>query len=232
MSRKSYQHSSSMPILNSQNYKLTMKKLSDFDVKVTIIGNSSAGKTSLVTRITSDTFLDDNYSTIGAAYCSFNHELNNKNIVFKMWDTAGQERFKSLVPMYLKNSNIILIVFDITNNNSFKSVNKWYKIADKIAPDSIKILIGSKLDLEKSRQILTYDANYFATNHDMKYIECSSKECTNIDKVTDSIISTGTQIYKNTLFEEDDNDNDIIRIDNEGWGEKIQSNCAYECYNN
>lgn len=235
MSWKSY-----VPNLSSRVSKLTGKKYYNFDVKVTIIGNSSVGKTSMVTRITRDTFLDHNHSTIGAAYCTFSRKITtsedigivevekiNKNYVFKMWDTAGQERFKSLVPMYLKNSDITLIVFDITDSNSFESVGRWYKTANIIAPNAIKILIGSKLDLEKSRQILTYDANQFASYHNMEYIECSSKECINIDKITDFIINTGVQIYEHELFEEDTKD-EVIRIGvNEGWGERIQSNCAY-----
>ena len=232
MSRKSYQDSFTMSNLSSRVSKLRGKKSYNFDVKMTIIGNSSAGKTSLVTRITKDTFLDNNHSTLGAAYSTFTRELNNKNYVFKMWDTAGQERFKSLVPMYLKDSDITLIVFDITDTDSFESVIRWYKTANKIAPDAIKILIGTKLDLEKSRNILTYNAYQFALYRDMEYIECSSKECTNIDKVTDLIINTGAKIYEHVLFEEDTKD-DVINVNNEGWGERIQSNCVYDgCYNN
>ena len=158
------------------------------------------------------------------------------NKIFSVIEINKKILFIRVKEDYMKNSDIILIVFDITNTDSFESVDRWYKTAHKMAPDAIKILIGSKLDLEKSRQILTYNANKFALNRDMEYIECSSKECTNIDTVTDLIINTGAQIYKDTLFEDtlfEDND-DIIRIgDNEGWGEKIQSNCAYDgCYNN
>jgi len=46
-------------------------------------------------------------------------------LFFKVWDTAGQERFRSLVPMYYRNSDAVAIVFDVSDRDSFKQVKNW-----------------------------------------------------------------------------------------------------------
>jgi len=44
---------------------------------------------------------------------------------FKVWDTAGQERFRSLVPMYYRNSDAVAIIFDVSDRESFNQVRIW-----------------------------------------------------------------------------------------------------------
>lgn len=159
------------------------------DVKVTLIGESSVGKTSLTRRIAFDKFTSDSTSTIGAAYCSFKKKKDYTEFTFKMWDTAGQERYKSLVPMYVSGSEIILLVFDITNVNSFEQIDSWLEFVLSKAPDASLLLIGSKTDLEFNRNISSGVAENFAKYHKMTYIECSAKDGVNIDKILECMVN-------------------------------------------
>ena len=52
-------------------------------------------------------------------------KLKDYTIKFDIWDTAGQEKFRSLTPMYYRNSNAAIIVYDISNANSFERAQKW-----------------------------------------------------------------------------------------------------------
>ena len=52
-------------------------------------------------------------------------KLKGYTIKFDIWDTAGQEKFRSLTPMYYRNSNAAIIVYDISNANSFERAQKW-----------------------------------------------------------------------------------------------------------
>lgn len=45
--------------------------------------------------------------------------------LFEVWDTAGQERFRSLVPMYYRNSDAVAIIFDVSDTESFNQVKNW-----------------------------------------------------------------------------------------------------------
>ena len=52
---------------------------------------------------------------ITAGYFVKHLEIEDKKVFFQIWDTAGQENFRSLVPMFLRNSKIALLVYDITS---------------------------------------------------------------------------------------------------------------------
>lgn len=59
--------------------------------------------------------------------------------MFKVWDTAGQERFRSLVPMYYRNSDAVAIIFDVSDSDSFSQVKYWIN-------GNIKICINKNYD--------------------------------------------------------------------------------------
>jgi small GTP-binding protein len=64
--------------------------------KVIIIGNSSVGKSSIVTSILDRPFTSEHRSTIGTAYSSLDivPQEGQSPIQLQLWDTAGEERFK------------------------------------------------------------------------------------------------------------------------------------------
>lgn len=59
---------------------------------------------------------------------------------FKVWDTAGQERFRSLVPMYYRNSDAVAVIFDVSDSDSFNQVKNWIN-GNFMKYQSVKIII-------------------------------------------------------------------------------------------
>jgi len=227
----------SIPLLKTNEKKSNEKN--NYEIKVAIIGNCSVGKSSLVQRVTSGSFNDKSSSTIGAAFCVFNHKTENNNYKYQMWDTAGQERFKSLVPVYLRGSNIVLIVFDLTSRSSFEdSIGHWHQEVLNNSPDAVKILIGSKLDLKKNREVNKSEAIRFAKNNRMEYIECSAKTGENITEFKNLIIKTGIEEIKaydiDTVLSNTTQKDNIVRLTDEDPTllDKFRSNCVngYQCY--
>ena len=53
--------------------------------------------------------------SVVASYYVRTVTVGDKRIVFQIWDTAGQERFRSLVPMYLRDTKIAIMMYDITS---------------------------------------------------------------------------------------------------------------------
>ena len=167
------------------------------NIKITIVGNSSVGKTSLVQKMVHNHFKEHSNSTIGAAYLTFLYEKDRESYKFQIWDTAGQERFKSLVPMYLRGSMIVLLVFDITSRNSYEdAIDGWFKTLNEHSPDAIKIFIGSKSDLKHLRAVGIKEAGDFAAKHQMDYIECSSKKNINIDMIKEILIKKTLDMFE------------------------------------
>ncbi|ODV61867.1 ras-domain-containing protein [Ascoidea rubescens DSM 1968] len=99
--------------------------------KLVMLGESNVGKSSIIQRFTKNMFDLHQEATIGAAFITKIFQINQiekgyvSKIKYEIWDTAGQERYKSLTPMYYRNSNIAIIVFDLLDHESFKKAKDW-----------------------------------------------------------------------------------------------------------
>ena len=165
----------------------------DRTCQILIIGDSSVGKTSILTRYTNGTFKEEYLATVGLDYYSKDEIFNNKTINVKLWDTAGQERYKSLTQSYFKNAEGVIVVYDITNTESFDNLKFWINsIKANMENKNIfipVIIIGNKTDMEESREIMTEDAEKFAEENKYKYFETSAKTGEGIDKAIRDLIN-------------------------------------------
>ena len=93
----------------------------DHIYKVTFVGATTTGKTSLVIRLTRNTFLNNSECTIGASYTKYKHN----NIEYDIWDTAGQAQFRPMAPMYYRNAAAAIICYDVTSAHSYKVMTEW-----------------------------------------------------------------------------------------------------------
>jgi Ras-related protein Rab-1A len=153
----------------------------DFLFKLLLIGNSSVGKTSILLRYVDDAFNTDFQTTIGVDFKLAELTRQDKLIKLQLWDTAGQDRFRNIVASYYRGANGIILVYDITNAESFHNIPKWMEESSSYLTQSVpKLLIGNKADLSSQRQVATADAQEFATQHGMLFLETSAKTNKNI----------------------------------------------------
>lgn len=47
-------------------------------------------------------------------------------VKLQIWDTAGEEKFKSVAPIYYKNTSAVALIYDITDPQSFSSLSQWH----------------------------------------------------------------------------------------------------------
>ena len=157
----------------------------DKTCQLLIIGDSSVGKTSLITRYANGTFKEEYLATVGLDYFTKVEEINNQTIQVKLWDTAGQERFKSLTQNYFRNAQGVLLTFDVTNTESFDNLKDWINsIKKNMEGNNVfipLIIIGNKIDMEDSREIQKEDAQKFSTENKYKYFETSAKTGEGVD---------------------------------------------------
>ena len=158
--------------------------------KIVILGDSGIGKSSFITRYVHHKYYEYQEPTIGASYFSKRINYNNINLKLNIWDTAGQERYKSLAPMYYRNSNIVIIAYDITNKDSFKNAQKWVDEIKLNVTDPIIYLIGTKFDIEYNRDIEWDVIKNYADKNKLKVFETSAKNSKNINLVFEDIINT------------------------------------------
>jgi small GTP-binding protein len=166
-----------------------------------VIGDAKVGKSCLIKRAVEDKFNDAYSPTVGIDLDRY--EDNGMKIT--MWDTSGDERFKTITISYYRNTSGIVLCYDITNRESFNNIGKWLKNVEENHPnpDTVAyILVGTKSDLEKERQV-TYDEGLkVAVSRDIPFIEISAKTNKNITKCMDTIIQTlKTKTSTETYYE-------------------------------
>ncbi|KAI8344878.1 small GTPase superfamily [Choanephora cucurbitarum] len=153
-------------------------------VKLVLLGESSVGKSSIVTRYATDTFIEGREATIGAAFLARICSTEQRKVKFEIWDTAGQERFHSLAPMYYRNALAAMVVFDITQSSSFERAKLWVKELKKGSPHLVIALVGNKLDLDQeAREVSQQEAEDYATEMQLFYVETSARLGTHIEHV-------------------------------------------------
>uniref|UniRef100_T1J3S8 Uncharacterized protein n=1 Tax=Strigamia maritima TaxID=126957 RepID=T1J3S8_STRMM len=151
--------------------------------KVVILGSQAVGKTSITIRYVDKKFSKKETPTIGASFFTSKMIVENVKVKLQIWDTAGQERFKSMAPIFYRNSNAAIIVFDITRENTFQDVYYWVnELRRNIEEKVVLCLVGNKSDLESERQVSFKDAFNYALSIDAQYMETSALENNGIDE--------------------------------------------------
>uniref|UniRef100_A0A6C0IXL1 Uncharacterized protein n=1 Tax=viral metagenome TaxID=1070528 RepID=A0A6C0IXL1_9ZZZZ len=119
--------------------------------KFVFIGNCNIGKTCVVNRYINGNFLKLFHSTIGSAFINKIMYKDGFQYNIDIWDTAGQERYRSLLPMYYRNSSIVFICFDITESITkiIETINYWVNQVQKYNDNNSRVIIltGTKIDL-------------------------------------------------------------------------------------
>ena len=110
--------------------------------KVVLIGESGVGKTSIITRYTTDSFSSVMLATTGASFASRIIEVDNQKIKFEIWDTAGQEQYRSIAQIFYKNTSGCILVYDISKRETYDEIKDyWIKEIKENAPDDLSMLI-------------------------------------------------------------------------------------------
>ena len=157
-------------------------------LKLLLLGDSSVGKTSILLKYISNKFDESSISTVGVDYMDKIIDYNKFKIKLQIWDTSGEEKFRTITKNFYRNADGLLVVFDLTKKESYDHIKSWLDEA-KENNDKLKtILIGNKLDLKDERIVAIDVAKQFAEKNNLKYIETSAKDGTNINESFQTII--------------------------------------------
>ena len=163
----------------------------DFEIKLAFIGQSTVGKTSLITQYTKKTFADTYLSTIGADQIIKELKLDNGlNVKLNIWDTAGQERFRSVNAIFLKGAQIVIMVYDITKRDTFDEIkNYWYNnIKNIIGKDTIIGIAGNKSDLYENEQVTKEEGQQYAQEIKAIFKETTATTFESINELINELV--------------------------------------------
>merc|ERR1719443_1986714 len=117
-------------------------------------------------------------------------------VKFEIWDTAGQERYHSLAPMYYRGAAAAIVVFDITSRASFNRANTWVKELQRQGnPNIVIALAGNKADLGSKRMVEPEEAESYASDNGIFFMETSAKTATNVNEL---FVAIARKLPKNT----------------------------------
>ena len=200
--------------------QFTLNKISPVilpKVKIAIIGSVAVGKTYMYMNYNQGTramLLTNRVpcTTIGADFMSKDVRLGQHRLTLEIWDTAGQETYASVTSFWTRNAKVVICVYDITDVTSYNEIpNHMYSAKDYADPRAIFFLVGNKADLVHRREVQAAQAQKFATQHGMNFIECSGLTGLNISKLFENITKHVVFTYQE-IFTSDDPPNNIIRL--------------------
>ncbi|CAG0886809.1 unnamed protein product [Cyprideis torosa] len=152
--------------------------------KLVLLGESAVGKSSLVLRFVKGQFHEYQESTIGAAFLSQTVCLDDTTVKFEIWDTAGQERYHSLAPMYYRGAQAAIVVYDITNQDTFARAKTWVReLQRQASPNIVIALAGNKADLASKRMVEYEEAQAYAEENQLLFMETSAKTAMHVNDI-------------------------------------------------
>ena len=152
-------------------------------IKVTLLGNSGVGKSSIILRYSTDRFEIDSLTTKGAEYSQTKVEINGKTYKLDIWDTAGQEQYRSLGKHFYTNAYIVILVYDISKKDSFEDLkNIWYNDLIRYGEKfTVIAIVGNKIDLYEKEEVNENEGRAFAKEKNALFMQVSAKTGDNIN---------------------------------------------------
>ena len=138
----------------------------EYSCNLSVFGESSVGKTCILSRYISGIYEDDHHPSTGPTLGFKSIEIEGESLKLELWDTAGQEKYRSLNKMFYKNADIVLFVYDITNRKSFEEIREYYyELTRELVPEyAIFGIAGNKCDKFNNEAVSENEAKEFATS--------------------------------------------------------------------
>ena len=154
----------------------------DHLIRISIIGDSTVGKSALLANYVGEDFNPNFMSTVGIDFRVKIIQLGEKTIKLQIWDTAGQEQFRTITTSYYRTAAATLLVYAIDDITSFDHVESWIQdFKAHSAPDVPIILIGNKCDL--TERMVSYEkGKALADKLSIPFFETSALDSTNVSE--------------------------------------------------
>ena len=164
--------------------------------KIIIIGDTSVGKTALLSKYLKGVFPTSPLSTVATEFATKIIQIKEGGYIkAQIWDTAGQEKYKSITYHHYRKSVGGIIVYDITKKSTFDNVKNWYEDLINLGEKGCVIaLVGNKLDLiernERKREVSKAEAQGYADDNHMLFFETSAYNGNNINDIFEELLQT------------------------------------------
>eukprot|EP01084_Bolivina_argentea_P285395 489398_1 len=204
---QAYYHKNISSFVNNGNGPCStwLNNLEDNEIKICLLGLGAQGKTTMIHRLRTDTFLNNPNPTIEEEWSvsitvnpndidkdKFEGKLNingqhrnDMNVKYKccnlnILDTAGQEQFMAILDIWIHESNFFMLLF--ATNGEFKSCVEIVDIINRIKEDKNYgiMFVATKRDLTSNYLMERKGAMDYCIERNIPYFETSSKDNKNV----------------------------------------------------
>ncbi|XP_075774835.1 ras-related protein Rab-24 isoform X1 [Pelodiscus sinensis] len=179
------------------------------DAKVVLLGQESAGKSSLVERSVHGRFrAGPCHNTIGAAFVAKALSAGGQTVTLGIWDTAGSERYEAMSRMYYRGARAAIVCYDLTDSSSFRRAQFWVNELQTFEENCRIYLCGTKSDLleedRRKRGVDFHDVQDYAEDIKAELFETSSKTGRSVDELFQKVAEDYVQLAAFQLMTEDE----------------------------
>ena len=173
---------------------------------VLIVGNNKVGKVSLLRRHISGLFPEEYVPELFNNSKTFNFE--GKDIIYYPIVSSGSDDLKEIRKLSYPSASVFILCFSVAERKSFEDVDKkWiHEIREECERTPI-LLVGTCTDLmntsgkEKSEFVSQKEGDEKARQIGaVGYIECSSKENINVNKVFETAVVQAISYKKKSEY--------------------------------
>ncbi|KAL0577729.1 GTP-binding protein [Marasmius crinis-equi] len=152
--------------------------------KIAVLGSRSVGKSSLVIQFIDNQFVESYYPTIESTFAK-SVKYKGAEYDCEVIDTAGQDEFSIFNSKHAIGIHGYVLVYSVTSRSSFDMMQVVYdKIIDFCGVTDIPcVIVGSKVDLDSSRQVSAGEGEKLAQSLQAAFVETSAKTNINVGKV-------------------------------------------------
>jgi len=174
--------------------------------KITVVGDGSVGKTSLIRKFTEGNFQEEYIKTIGAQFSIYEMEIDGDFCELFFWDIAGQDEFHFLRPSFYRDSKAAIIVYSLEENdlgkNSLKHIPNWHDDILKFCGDIPIVVFANKVDLvDKENLVDTKILKIMKKGNFLEYYRTSAKTGEGVSQAFQAIIRELYNKYKALFLE-------------------------------
>eukprot|EP00931_Biecheleriopsis_adriatica_P005173 TRINITY_DN106710_c0_g1_i1.p1 TRINITY_DN106710_c0_g1~~TRINITY_DN106710_c0_g1_i1.p1 ORF type:complete len:181 (+),score=42.36 TRINITY_DN106710_c0_g1_i1:68-610(+) len=172
-------------------------------LKVVILGDYGAGKTSLMCQYVKKEFTNTR-DMAGANFLTKEIAIADKLVTLQIWDTFGEERLMDVDYSFYRHADCGVLVFDVTDPKSFESLQSWRdKLFENLGSsqsdlDKFPLLVlGNKADAEGERKVGPDEVSRWCElQSNTLYYETSAKEGTNVEQAFEEIAEKTLEAQK------------------------------------
>ena len=118
-------------------------------IKLVLTGDTSVGKSCLITNFLHNTFTEDYEPTVLDVYKGVKN-VDDVQMEIEIHDTSGDEHLGVNRQTTYKNADVFMICVAANNPDSLKNVQKWKAEIMETCPEKPILLVLTKSDLEEA----------------------------------------------------------------------------------